>query len=73
MFSTLAVQMCYGVAPGRKHAEHHAVLSRKSAALNLAHRWLCRSAYWRETYILPCVLDGLDMGTKASKLVPALA
>ncbi len=33
--------------------------------MNLAHRWLCRSAYWRksvETYILPWVLDGLDMG-----------
>ena len=33
--------------------------------MNLAHRWLCRSAYWRkavETYILPWVLDGLDIG-----------
>ena len=28
--------------------------------MNLAHRWLCRSAYWRkavETYILPWVLE----------------
>jgi 16S rRNA A1518/A1519 N6-dimethyltransferase RsmA/KsgA/DIM1 with predicted DNA glycosylase/AP lyase activity len=34
--------------------------------MNLAHRRLCRSAYWRktvETYILPWVLDGLDLGT----------
>jgi hypothetical protein len=33
--------------------------------MNLAHRWLCRSAYWRnavETYIFAWVLDGLDIG-----------
>ena len=33
--------------------------------MNLAHCWLCRSAYWRntvETYILPWVLDDLDLG-----------
>ncbi len=38
--------------------------------MNLAYRWLCRSAYWRntvETYILPWVLDGLDIGTNGDR------
>jgi hypothetical protein len=41
--------------------------------MNLAHRWLCRSAYWRkavETYILPWVLDGLDIGTNVLEVGP---
>jgi SAM-dependent methyltransferase len=41
--------------------------------MNLAHRWLCRSAYWRktvETYILPWVLDGLDIGTSVLEVGP---
>ena len=41
--------------------------------MNLAHRWLCRSAYWRkavETFILPWVLDGLDVGANVLELGP---
>lgn len=41
--------------------------------MNLAHRWLCRSAYWRdkvETYILPWVLHGLDLGTNLLEVGP---
>lgn len=41
--------------------------------MNLAHRWLCRSAYWRntvETYILPWVLDGIDLGTNLLEVGP---
>jgi 16S rRNA A1518/A1519 N6-dimethyltransferase RsmA/KsgA/DIM1 with predicted DNA glycosylase/AP lyase activity len=41
--------------------------------MNLAHRWLCRSAYWRntvKTYILPWVLDDLDIGTNVLEVGP---
>lgn len=41
--------------------------------MNLAHRWLCRSAYWRntvETYILPWVLDGVNLGTNLLEVGP---
>lgn len=41
--------------------------------MNLSHRWLCRSAYWRkavETYILPWVLDGLDIGANVLEVGP---
>ena len=41
--------------------------------MNLAHRWLCRSAYWRkavETYILPWVLDGIDIGANVLEVGP---
>ena len=41
--------------------------------MNLAHRWLCRSAYWRnavETYIFPWVLDGLDIGVNVLEVGP---
>jgi len=41
--------------------------------MNLAHRWLCRSAYWRntvETYILPWVLDGLHLGSNILEVGP---
>jgi hypothetical protein len=41
--------------------------------MNLAHRWLCRSAYWRnavETYIFPWVLDGLDIGANVLEVGP---
>lgn len=41
--------------------------------MNLAHRWLCRSSYWRnavETYIFPWVLDGLDLGTNVLEVGP---
>ncbi len=41
--------------------------------MNLAHRWLCRSAYWRNTverYILPWVLDGLDIGGNVLEVGP---
>ncbi|MGA2424895.1 MAG: class I SAM-dependent methyltransferase [Terriglobales bacterium] len=41
--------------------------------MNLAHRWLCRSDYWRkavETYIFPWVLDGLDIGPSVLEIGP---
>ena len=41
--------------------------------MNLAHRWLCRSAYWRnavKTYILPWVLDGVDVGSNVLEVGP---
>jgi len=41
--------------------------------MNLAHRWLCRSAYWRNTvekYIFPWVLDGLDVGANVLEVGP---
>ena len=41
--------------------------------MNLAHRWLCRSAYWRkvvQTYILPWALDGLDIGANVLEVGP---
>jgi SAM-dependent methyltransferase len=41
--------------------------------MNLAHRWLCRSAYWRntvETYILPWVLEDLDIGANVLEVGP---
>jgi SAM-dependent methyltransferase len=41
--------------------------------MNLAHRWLCRSAYWKntvETYILPWVLDGVDIGSNVLEVGP---
>jgi SAM-dependent methyltransferase len=41
--------------------------------MNLAHRWLCRSGYWRkavESYILPWVLDGLDIGANVLEVGP---
>jgi ubiquinone/menaquinone biosynthesis C-methylase UbiE len=41
--------------------------------MNLAYRWLCRSAYWRnavETYIFPWVLDGLDIGANVLEVGP---
>jgi ubiquinone/menaquinone biosynthesis C-methylase UbiE len=41
--------------------------------MNLAHRWLCRSGYWRKTvktYILPWVLEGLDLGTNVLEVGP---
>jgi len=43
------------------------------APMNVAHRWLCRSAYWRnavETYIFPWVLDGLDIGANVLEVGP---
>jgi len=41
--------------------------------MNLIHRWLCRSARWKETvgtYILPWVLDGIDLGSKVLEVGP---
>jgi hypothetical protein len=40
---------------------------------NLAHRWLCRSGYWRkavETYTLPWVLEDLDIGKNVLEIGP---
>jgi SAM-dependent methyltransferase len=41
--------------------------------MNFAHRWLCRSDYWRksvETYIFPWVLEGLDIGPSVLEVGP---
>lgn len=41
--------------------------------MNLAHRWLCRSASWKSTvqaYILPWVLDGVDIGSNVLEVGP---
>jgi SAM-dependent methyltransferase len=41
--------------------------------MNLIHRWLCRSAHWKtvvETYILPWVLDDVDLGPSVIEVGP---
>ncbi len=41
--------------------------------MNLAHRWLCRSASWKkavEAYIVPWVLEGIDVGNKVLEVGP---
>ena len=41
--------------------------------MNLVHRWLCRSAYWRqalERKVLPWVLDGIRLGDSVLELGP---
>ncbi len=41
--------------------------------MNLVHRWLCGSRYWRRTVeadILPWVLDGLDLGSRVLEIGP---
>ena len=41
--------------------------------MNLAHRWLCRSNYWKKavtTYIMPWVLDGIDIGSNVLEVGP---
>jgi ubiquinone/menaquinone biosynthesis C-methylase UbiE len=41
--------------------------------MNLAHRWLCNSAHWRntvETRILPWTLEGVNLGTDLLEVGP---
>jgi SAM-dependent methyltransferase len=41
--------------------------------MNLFHRWLCQSARWKTTverYILPWVLDGVDLGPNVIEVGP---
>jgi SAM-dependent methyltransferase len=41
--------------------------------MNLAHRWLCRSARWKmavETYILPWTLEGVNLGSNVLEVGP---
>jgi SAM-dependent methyltransferase len=41
--------------------------------MNLVHRWLCRSNRWKstvETYIVPWVLEGLQIGPTALEIGP---
>jgi SAM-dependent methyltransferase len=40
--------------------------------VNLAHRWLCRSANWKETVAVrvPWVLEGLDLGANVLEVGP---
>ncbi|HEX6463051.1 MAG TPA: rRNA adenine N-6-methyltransferase family protein, partial [Vicinamibacterales bacterium] len=41
--------------------------------MNLAHRYLCRSKYWKkavETRIVPWVLEGVDLGSNVLEIGP---
>ena len=41
--------------------------------MNLVHRWLCRSARWKTTvekYILPWVLEDIDLGSSVLEVGP---
>ncbi len=41
--------------------------------MNLIHRWLCRSNYWRktvETQLLPWALDGVELGSNVLEIGP---
>ena len=41
--------------------------------MNLLHRWLCRSGRWKatvRTYILPWVLEGIEIGPKVLEIGP---
>jgi len=41
--------------------------------MNLVHRWLCKSARWKtavEAYILPWVLEGVDLGSNVVEVGP---
>ena len=41
--------------------------------MNLAHRWLCRSAFWKNAVaerILPWALDGVDLGSDVLEIGP---
>jgi SAM-dependent methyltransferase len=41
--------------------------------MNLAHRWLCGSANWKNvvaTYILPWTLEGVDLGSELLEVGP---
>jgi SAM-dependent methyltransferase len=45
----------------------------QTVGMNLLHRWLCRSARWKSTvehYIVPWVLEGVDIGQKALEVGP---
>jgi SAM-dependent methyltransferase len=41
--------------------------------MNLAHRWLCRSGFWRQTverYVFPWVLEGIELGPEILEIGP---
>lgn len=41
--------------------------------MNSVHRWICRSAFWKnavETKILPWTLDGVDLGSQVLEIGP---
>jgi SAM-dependent methyltransferase len=41
--------------------------------MNRAHRWLCRSAYWKDTVrtsLLPWALEGVDLGAEVLEVGP---
>ncbi len=41
--------------------------------MNLVHRWLCRSGKWKfavERYIIPWVLEGVDLGSDVLEIGP---
>ena len=41
--------------------------------MNLAHRWLCRSGFWRQTverYVFPWVLEGVELGPEILEIGP---
>ena len=44
-----------------------------AAYMNSVHRWICRSAFWKnavETKILPWTLDGVDLGSQVLEIGP---
>src|SRR5665213_242691 len=44
-----------------------------AVAMNLLHRWLCRSTCWKNTvgtHILPWVLEGIDIGPNVIEIGP---
>ncbi len=41
--------------------------------MNLVHRWFCRSARWKqvlEQYVMPWVLEGIDLGSNVLEIGP---
>ena len=47
--------------------------TRRLILMNLIHRWLCRSARWKTTvemYILPWVLEDIDLGSSVLEVGP---
>ena len=41
--------------------------------MNLLHRWLCSSSRWKQTvekFVVPWVLDGIDLGSRALEIGP---
>ena len=66
-----------GCAPrvydSRSHLRDEAIDDYIGGRMNLLHRWLCRSGYWKravETRVMPWVLDGVELGANALEVGP---